>query len=590
MRPPWAAQWKTVQGCGDPLAVMWTEFARRTWNRITHAGITRDTPAAQRKHLIVTNMFALTVGSITLFWLATYSIFWVPVLERWMFVIVATCAAVPWLNARGFHVTSRLLILGVSSVAGAAYALVMGPKAGILIMFPPLVCAPLVLFDFRERAFMAVALPFPVLVAVFVQWYQIDHAPLSVLPHEVIERTSAISMLTATVLVVAIMGFVYSVHASASARLEQSYQELLRRGDEVVLFVARDGCITDANQEVENQLGHHRLQLLGTAIWEIDIPLTRHDWSALVVRLEAGGPAVFQHQFQRRDGSGYMAEIRLGLVSKGPGGVVLAARDISQRSELEARLRVADRLVSVGTLAAGVAHEVNNPLAYIMLNLERVKRRITESRAGLCDEHRREVLESLEMALEGSAKVSTIVHDLKTFSCERQKLRSAVDIERVLQSTLKLASLELHGRAEVVTDFAAVPEVWGNEAGLAQVALNLFLNAVQAMKRGRQRPVLRVSTATDGLGRIVVCVSDTGQGIPEIHLKRIFDPFFTTRHAEGGTGLGLYVCRSIVTECGGEIRVHSEVDEGTTFELTLPAAHSRTSISTNGQVIMDPNA
>jgi signal transduction histidine kinase len=94
------------------------------------------------------------------------------------------------------------------------------------------------------------------------------------------------------------------------------------------------------------------------------------------------------------------------------------------------------------------------------------------------------------------------------------------------------------------------------------------------MKRGGPRNVLRISTGTDALGRIVVRVSDTGHGIPEADLNRIFDPFYTTRHAEGGTGLGLYVCRSIVTECGGEITVHSQVDRGTTFQLTLPAAHS----------------
>src|SRR5262245_48209464 len=120
-----------------------------------------------------------------------------------MFLIVATGAAVPWLNARGHFVASRLMILGVSSLAGAAYALVMGPKAGILIMFLPLVCAPLALFDLRERALMAVALPFPVLLAVCVQWYQVDHPPLGELPRLVIERASMISLVTATVLVAA---------------------------------------------------------------------------------------------------------------------------------------------------------------------------------------------------------------------------------------------------------------------------------------------------------------------------------------------------------------------------------------------------
>jgi PAS domain S-box-containing protein len=545
-------------------------------------------PSALRKRLIVTNLFALTIGSITFFWFLVYTALWTPILKPVMFVIVATSVAVPWLNARGFIVTSRLLILGVSSLAGAAYSLVMGPEAGIVIMFLPLVCAPLALFDLRERALMALALPFPVMLAVGVQWYQVDHGPLGDLPREVIERASGISLVTATVLVAAMMRFLYAVHASAEARLEQSYHELLRQSDEVVLFVERDGSIIDANREVERQLGHPRLTLVGKPIWNIDASLTHDDWSALVARVETGGPALLHHKYRRRDGSAYPVEIRLGLVGAGSGCVILAARDISQRTELEARLRVADRLVSVGTLAAGVAHEVNNPLAYITLNLQRVYRRIAESSHGLREQHRTEVLESLQMALEGSAKVSTIVNDLRTFSRGSHEERSAVDIERVLRSTLKLASLELRSRAEVVTEFGAVPEVWGNEARLAQVALNLFLNAAQAMGRGGDN-LLRISTACDAQGRIVVRVADTGQGIPEADLDRIFDPFFTTKQAEGGTGLGLYVCRSIVTECGGEITVHSQPGEGTTFQLTLPAAHSARR-SSNWPAAIDSNA
>jgi PAS domain S-box-containing protein len=552
----------------------WVRTAKRFWRRITHAGVTPRTPSALRKRLIVTNLFGLTVGSITLFWFAIYTIFWVPILKYFMFVIVACGAAVPWMNSRGYFVASRLMILGVSSVMGAAYALVMGPEAGIVIMFLPLVCAPLALFDLRERALMAVALPFPVMVAVAVQWYQVDHPPLGNLPREVIDRAAGISLVTATVLVAAMMRFLYAVHASAEERLEQSYHELLRQSDEVVLFVARDGRIIDANQQIERQLGHARARLVNAPIWTIDASLTEADWGALVARLEAG-PALVHHKYRRRDGGAYPVEVRLGLVGEGTGCVIVAARDISQRTELEARLRVADRLVSVGTLAAGVAHEINNPLTYITLNLERVLRRITESQRALCEPHRHEVLESLQMALEGTAKVSAIVSDLKTFSRGSQQERSAVDIERVLLSTLKLASLELRSRAEVVTDFAAVPPVWGNEARLAQVALNLFLNAAQAMDRGGSKHnLLRVSTGTDALGGVVVRVSDNGCGIPEADLARIFDPFFTTKHAEGGTGLGLYVCRSIVTESGGEITVSSQSGQGTTFQLTLPAAHS----------------
>jgi PAS domain S-box-containing protein len=561
-------------GGGEYLSVVdWTGVARRALSRLPQAGVRPDMPAALRKRLVVTNLLALTIAGIVAFWFTVYTIFWIPILARMMLAVVATAAFVPWLNARGHVVMSRLAILGISNVAAAAYALVMGPDAGIIIMFLPLVCAPLALFDLRERALMAVALPFPILLAVGVQWYQVDHAPLSDLPREVIVRASIITLMTATMLVAAMMRFLYTVHASAEARLEHSYRELLRRSDDVVLFVERDGRIADANQEVERQLGYTRAELLGRCIWELDASLSQAEWLVLPAQLEASGPIMLHHNYRRRDGSAFPVEVRIGLVFEGRRPLILAARNISQRNELETRLRVADRLVSVGTLAAGVAHEVNNPLTYLTLNLERVHRRIADSGPALTGEQRREILESLQMALEGSSKVSTIVNDLKTFSRGSEESGAPVDVEKVLASTLKLASLELRDRARVVTEFGGVPAAWGNEARLAQVALNLFLNAAHAMGRGQAHDELRVGTSVTPEGAILITVTDTGQGIAAAHLTRIFDPFFTTKQAEGGTGLGLYVCRSIITEAGGDIGVSSQPGQGTTFRVTLPAAH-----------------
>lgn len=553
-------------------AVDWIASARRVFERVTQAGVTADMPTALRKRLVVTNLYALTVAAIVTFWFGIYKVFWVPVLERLMFLLVASAAAVPWLNSRGHVVTSRLLILGVSNLAGAAYALVMGPDAGIMIMFLPLVCAPLTLFDLRERALMAVALPLPILLAVGVQWYQVDHRALVELPRVVIERAADISLVTATVLVAAMMSFLYTVHASAEARLENSYRELVQQSDDVVLFVERAGRITDANAQVERQLGYSRAELLGQPIWTLDTALDEQGWAGLMTRIEATGPTLLHHDYRRSDGREYPVEARVGLVEEGKRRVIVAARDISQRKELDTRLRIADRLVSVGTLAAGVAHEVNNPLTYITLSLERIQRRMTEAGSRLTDEQRRDILEAAQVALEGSAKVSTIVSDLKTFSRGSQDVGSPVDVERVLSSTLKLASLELRERARIVTSFADVPPAWGNEARLAQVALNLFLNAADAMERGLEHDELRVSTALTSTGDIEVTVSDTGNGIAADHLHRIFDPFFTTKQARGGTGLGLYVCRSIVAEAGGHIDVDSRPGSGTTFRITLPPA------------------
>ncbi|MBI3184187.1 MAG: response regulator [Myxococcales bacterium] len=250
--------------------------------------------------------------------------------------------------------------------------------------------------------------------------------------------------------------------------------------------------------------------------------------------------------------------------------------------EVKAQLMLADRLASVGTLAAGVAHEINNPLSYVIANLAFVGEEL-DHLAGLATgagspEHPAEegqriadVRTAIAEARSGADRVRNIVRDLKTFSRRDDEAAGPVDVSRVLDLAIEMASNEIRHRARLVRSFGEVPLVSGNMGRLGQVFLNLLLNAAQAIPEGSaEENEIRVSTKEEK-GEVVVEIADTGTGIaPEI-LGRIFDPFFTTKPVGTGTGLGLSICHGIVSALGGQISVRSTLGEGATFRVALPA-------------------
>ncbi len=242
------------------------------------------------------------------------------------------------------------------------------------------------------------------------------------------------------------------------------------------------------------------------------------------------------------------------------------------RTSLQTRLMLADRLVSVGTLAAGVAHEINNPLMYVIANLEFVSRALGTADGASTDEKRARLLRAMAQAREGADRVTQIVRGLRTFSRGDEDRRGPVSVVDVIESSLAMAWNEIRHRARLVRAFGAVALVEANEARLGQVFLNLLVNAAQAIPEGHvDRHEIRVSAWNDG-SHVVVEVRDTGDGIaPEIQ-GRIFDPFFTTKPVGEGTGLGLSICHGIVTGLGGEITVESAQGVGSTFRVSLPAS------------------
>jgi hypothetical protein len=242
--------------------------------------------------------------------------------------------------------------------------------------------------------------------------------------------------------------------------------------------------------------------------------------------------------------------------------------DVTDRAELERRLVQADKLSSIGLLAAGVAHEVNTPLAVISSYAQMLAKQVAE------DDQKSRILEKIARQ---TFRASEIVNSLLNFSRTSTTELVEVQLNRVIQETLSLLEHQLKKTSiQVSTNLDPNLEaVRGNPGKLQQVFLNLILNARDAMESGGRLEVTTrtaVRTATGGDTDIVVVeVADTGHGIAPEHLSRIYDPFFTTKSAKKGTGLGLSVTYGIIQEHGGAIEAISRAGEGTCFRLEFPA-------------------
>ncbi|MFY0526691.1 ATP-binding protein [Archangium gephyra] len=244
---------------------------------------------------------------------------------------------------------------------------------------------------------------------------------------------------------------------------------------------------------------------------------------------------------------------------------------LQQLQAAQSQLLFADRLATVGQLAAGVGHELNNPLAFVLSNLNYAQQVVTEMEAAPTPVERRELLESLADAREGAERVRLIVRDLRMLSHPDDREMGPVDLVKVVRSAAKMAAHEIRGRANLVQAVENVPPVHGNSARLCQVFLNLLINAAHAIVPGAvERNEIKLSARVDGTQRVTVEVRDTGSGISRDKLERVFEPFFTTKPSSEGSGLGLSVCKSIISAHGGDISVESEPGQGTTFRVSLP--------------------
>lgn len=416
-----------------------------------------------------------------------------------------------------------------------------------------------------------------------------------------------------------------AAHASM-ARLNARLQALYDASPDIIFVHAPDGHLLDANRNAEARFGYSREEMLARPFSDLCGQHPRYgiERAREYIAAALSGETI-EFEWVARDARGreFPVEVRLRRLA-GPddqAAVLAVVRDVTERkraherlqrsydelSEAHRRLRAmqaqllqAEKMASVGLLAAGVAHEINNPVGYVSANLGTLQGYLADlfrlieacellenAAAGSPEQGRvqalkeaigleflrRDVPELLRESEEGIARVKGIVQDLRNFSRIGEEVWERADLHRGLDSTLNIISNELRYKAEVVKRYGRLPEVECIPARLDQVFMNLLMNAVQSL---REPGTITLTTSARG-GWVQVSIADTGEGIAAQDLPRIFDPFFTTKPMGEGTGLGLSLSYGIVQQHGGEITVQSRPGEGTCFTVRLPCRRAAAS-------------
>jgi PAS domain S-box-containing protein len=394
--------------------------------------------------------------------------------------------------------------------------------------------------------------------------------------------------------------------------LKRYNENIIQNLNSALLVVGLEGQITFANAVAEQILGVASGVLQGQSLWEW-FPEGRGPEALLARTLEQGVRFRSAEAVIRRPGGEHVPiGLSIAPMLDGDGtriGAVAIFQDLSEIKQLQRQVLQTEKMASIGQLAAGVAHEINNPMGFIHANLCQMAEYVADLRRlwdavealrtsvakGDSEEVRRcdarlgaladevdsayllsDLANALRESQEGSERIRHIVQDLRAFSHHDTAERVPADINECLDSTASIVWAMMKHSVILETDYGELPPVPCYPMQLKQVFMNLLVNAYQAIEARQlppgQRGAIRLETRPGPAG-VVVSVSDTGVGIPPGHLERIFDPFFTTKEVGEGTGLGLATSFNIVRRHGGTIRVDSDAERGTTFEVFLPLEH-----------------
>lgn len=342
----------------------------------------------------------------------------------------------------------------------------------------------------------------------------------------------------------------WAVERHRSREIDRQVRTLLDSSPDAMIMVDAPGNVRYVNDAALNLFGRTRDSFEGESLAFSTV-------NGVPVELNISRP-----------GAERVGELRVvDLNLDGPGHLA-TIRDVTERRQLEMRLLFSDRMVSMGTLAAGVAHEINTPLTAVIANLELA---ISDASRSKFVVPTHTLVEHLTDARDAAERVRQIVRDLKVLSRPEEDRRVPIELHAVVESTIRLAWNEIRHRARLSKDLQPVPLVLANESRLGQVLLNLIVNAAQAIQVGHaDRNEIRISTRTAPNGSAVFEITDTGEGIPDDVKSRLFTPFVSTK--ETGTGLGLAISLRLVKSMGGEITFTSERGTGTTFTVVLPPA------------------
>ncbi len=348
---------------------------------------------------------------------------------------------------------------------------------------------------------------------------------------------------------------------------ETQYRQIVEATSDGIIQFDGVGKILFVNRRYAELLGYQPAEMIGTSVFALQTPAALEQAVHQMLRDENDA---IDTTLLHKDGREIAVNVASSRMVDAAGqhlGHMAVVRDFTEQKKLQSQLMVSDRMASVGTLAAGVAHEINNPLAAVVANLDYISEGLGRA-ISLA-----EIKPALDDAREAAEQVRFIVRDLKIFSrAPSDEPKGTADVKAIMESSLRMAWNEIRHRAAVVKHYGLLPPVEANEARLGQVFLNLIVNAAQAIPEGRaEHNEIRLTTRVEG-DRVVVEVADSGAGIPPEIIGRIFDPFFTTKAVGVGTGLGLAICHRLVTDMGGQLTVETELGKGTTFRVTLPIA------------------
>jgi two-component system NtrC family sensor kinase len=487
----------------------------------------------------------------------------VEALLRWARVESAVVVALPVLMVVLDHDPTNPLRYGV--LVGVVGAAVVLPRTGEVAVVGIWACSSLIVAD---------ALAF-----------DLDASRIT---NAVVARWAMESGVIVTVAIIA--GYLHQLREHAETRLHTlrhwserarvEWEATFDNVAEMVVITDLDGVVLRVNRVFAKATGARAHDLSGRRLDEILAGHPDRWWSFRTDGLVEFEDPVFDTLFEVR-------------ATRLDDRVVLVARDVGEQRRLYTRLVQADKLAAVGVLASGIAHDINNPTAFVTSNLTELKRyvqayesvfsEVTEI-ALACGEAERlsallqrghvafarhEAQDAIAESLQGMERIRQYVTNLRTIARRDQpgEPMQAVALSDVVDAVTRTASHDLRA-VQARIDVAGPLWVMGHRSELVDVILNLVVNAIQASDEGRPNRIA-IDARREG-GSAVIRVSDTGKGIPPAHVKRIFEPFFTTKAAGQGTGLGLSLARNIVLAHGGSIDVATELGEGSTFTVRLP--------------------
>ncbi len=344
----------------------------------------------------------------------------------------------------------------------------------------------------------------------------------------------------------------------------------------MVYSAGADWGVTYVSDYCETVTGYSAKEFTTQKVSWLDL-IHPDDKAAILKESGSSSPSSvrLEHEYRIRNRAGKTVWVRdvktLHFADGQPAGATGFVTDITARKRMEEQLAQADRLATVGLMAAGVAHEMNNPLSVMLGYAELVEERLNQAPSDL-RKHVSGMHKPLQAITKTGRRCKRIVEELLSFGAPPQRGLESVDLAAVLHATTELVELQIRQNGVVLDlDFATEPLVSGNTHQLKLAFSNLLLNALQSMPDGGKLQVI-VRTEPGDPARALAEIRDTGVGIPKAALRRIFDPFFTTKPVGEGTGLGLSIVYGIVDHHRGQVEVTSEPGQGTTVRVWLPLA------------------